>query len=307
MHPVLIQVTDNFFIGTYGLMIVLGMVLGVGLNIFLGKRRGLPSEVFFDILFIAVIAGFVGARLLYILTDLPGFLRDPMAYLLSRSGFVFLGGLIGAAIACGVYLRMKNLPFWRTADTVVPGLAVAHAFGRVGCHYAGCCFGGTCEGPLGIEVPRIAMPDGSIWPNVYLEHVVDGRIAESAAASLPVWPVQLMETGGLLLLMAVMVLLFLRRPPLGMVFGVYLVGYSILRFFLEFLRGDEIRGYLIEGMLTTSQGLSVLLLAAGIYVLAVRRKAERWNPEESAKTPPDEEKPDTTAGRIRSRKKKGGR
>lgn len=279
MQPILIQVTDNFFIGTYGLMIVLGMVLAVGLSILLGRRRGLPSEIFFDLLFIAVIAGFVGARLLYILTDLPGFFREPMAYILSRSGFVFLGGLIGATIACAVYLRRKSLPFWRTADTLVPGLAVGHAFGRVGCHYAGCCYGGVCPGPLGLEVPRVDLPDGTIWPNVYLEHVAEGLIPESAGHSLPVWPVQLMETGGLLLLAGLMVLYFLRRPPMGMVFGVYLVGYSILRFILEFLRGDEIRGFIIEGVLTTSQGLSVLLLAAGIHVLVVRRRGERWTGE----------------------------
>lgn len=305
MQPVLIQVTDNFFVGTYGLMIVLGMMLSLGLATLLGKLRGFSSDVFFDILFIAIISGFVGARILFILTDLPGFFQDPMAYLLSRSGFVFLGGLIFASGACAFYLYKKNLPIWKMGDIVLPCVALAHAFGRFGCHYAGCCFGGVHDGALSIRVPRIDLPDGTIWPNVFVEHAEAGRVAWDNAQSLPVWPVQMMEAGGLLVIAAALVLLFLSRPRVGLVFGLYLISYSVLRFILEFLRGDEFRGYIIPDLVSTSQGLSALLVGVGVWVIYHTRNQPRWDgPEEKKEAVESEnQEANTTADKIRRRRR----
>ncbi|MCC5877441.1 MAG: prolipoprotein diacylglyceryl transferase [Candidatus Sumerlaeia bacterium] len=306
MQPVLIQVTDTFFVGTYGLMIVLGMMLGLGLASMLGKIRGFSSDSFFDLLFIAIICGFVGARILFILTDLPGFVQDPMAYLLSRSGFVFLGGLIFAAAACAFYLYKKKLPILKMGDLVLPCVALAHAFGRFGCHYAGCCFGGDHDGAFSIRVPRIDLPDGTIWPNVFVEHAEMGKVAWDNSQSLPVWPVQLMEAGGLLVIAAALVLIFLNRPRVGLVFGLYLVSYSALRFVLEYLRGDEFRGYIIPNMISTSQGLSILLLGLGVWVILHSRKQPRWELPEEEQQPAasDEKEATTTADKIRRRRRK---
>ena len=308
MHPILFQVTDSFFIGTYGLMIVLGMLSGLGLAAWMGRLRGYPSEVFFDLLFLCVVAGFIGARVMYILTDLPGFLRDPAAYLFARSGFVFLGGLIGGAGAGIAYLRIKKLPIMEMGDLCLPALALAHAFGRLGCHFAGCCFGGRCDLPIGITLPRVEMADGNIWPNVFVEQAEQGLVDWNALGSLPVWPVQLMEATGLFVLTGILALLFVARLRVGIVFGVYLTAYSVLRFALEFLRGDEARGYVIEGVLSTSQGLSLLVLAAGVVVLVMARKNDRWENKPAITPEKEMDEGGTAAERARRRRKgKGSR
>lgn len=305
MQPVLFHVTDTFFVGTYGLMIVLGMVLGLALMVLLGRLRGYPSEIFFDLLFIAVISGFLGARILFILTDLPGFFRDPMAYLLSRSGFVFLGGLIAAAGACAFYLKKKQLPILKMGDIVLPAVALAHAFGRFGCHYAGCCFGAPNDGSFAIRLPRVELPDGTLWPNVFIEQAEAGVVPWEATQSLPVWPVQLMEAGGLLVISAALVLLFLSRPKVGLIMGLYLTGYSILRFFLEILRGDEYRGYIIPDLVSTSQGISVFLFGVGLWMVYMTRNQPRWEvPGENVEPEAQEDGGDKTASNIRRRRRK---
>jgi phosphatidylglycerol:prolipoprotein diacylglycerol transferase len=297
MHPILFNVTDTFFIGTYGPLIVLGLLAGLALGWWIGRPRGYAIEYFLDFVFLAVLAGFGGGRLLYILTDLKGFAADPMAYILSRTGFVFLGGLIGAAAAMVWYVRARRLPVWATADVVLPTLALGHAFGRIGCHFAGCCYGGVCTAPVAIQVPRVVLKDNTYWPNAYLDHLQRGEVLPSSPVSLPVWPVQLMEAGGLFVLSAVLVWLLSRRMRTGMVAGAYLLGYGAMRFGLEFLRGDAARGFLWEGGLSTSQAISAVMIVAGVVVLATGRMRPTWD---EVKVPPYPTEKDKGKGRPRA-------
>ena len=202
MNPVLVQVTDNFYIGTYGVMIALGLLAGVVLAIVRAKRAGMQPDPVIDLTFVGVVSGFVGGRLAYVLVNWGEFVQAPGVLLFSRSGFVFLGGLLFAAAACGAYLYWKGLNFWRMADVVAPSVALGHGFGRLGCHFAGCCYGEVCGREHGVclSVPRIETADSGVWPNAYYDHVSRGLLGPEAEYSLPVWPVQLMEAGGLFLL-----------------------------------------------------------------------------------------------------------
>lgn len=307
MHPVLIRFSDSFYLGTYGVLVALGLLLGNMLAAWQGRRRGFASEVFYDLTFIAVFSGFVGARIFFIFTDIPGFLNDPWAYILSRSGFVFLGGFIAASGACSWYIVRKKLDFWKVADIAVPALALAHGFGRVGCHFAGCCFGGLCQLPIGLRVPRIVEPSGNLYYNAFYGQVESGQISDPTAVySLPVWPVQLMEALSLFALVAVLVWLAERPRPKGLIFGIYLLAYSVVRFGLEFLRGDEERGLYFGGLVSTSQILSVVLFAAGILVLTKVRGNERYAPLAAGEDRGKGELEKSPAGRRR-RKTPAGR
>ncbi len=270
MHPILLQVTENFYIGTYGVMIALGLLAAVALAAWRAKRAGMTPDPVIDLTFIAVVAGFLGARLTYIVVNWGEFLRAPGELLLSRSGFVFLGGLLFAAAACAVYLHWKGLNFWRMGDILAPSVAVGHGFGRVGCHFAGCCHGEVCGQPHGfcLSVPRIETAETGLWPNAYYDQVLRGVIGPEAEHSLPIWPVQLMETGGLFLLAGALLLLSRRVFPLGTLVGIYMAAYAVLRFGLEFLRGDPERGLFFGETVSTSQILSVALLGLGVWVLA---------------------------------------
>lgn len=270
MHPILFQVTDNFYIGTYGLMIALGLLAGVGLAVWRAKRAGLAADPVIDLTFAGVVSGFIGGRIAFVMVNWGDFLQAPGELLLARSGFVFLGGLLFAVGACAAYIRWKGLGFWRMADLMAPSIAIGHGFGRLGCHFAGCCFGGVCQegGAACLSVPRITTAEGIVWPNAYYDHVIKNLVDVEATHSLPVWPVQLMEAGGLFLLAGALLLVSRRALPLGSLFSIYLISYAVLRFVLEFVRGDEERGLYFGGLLSTSQLLSVALLGLGLWTLA---------------------------------------
>ena len=106
MHPVLFRI-GNFSIGTYGVAIVVGLLAAMGLMSRLARRRGLRPEFFHDLVFVALLSGFIGARLAFILLNWGEFLETPMALLFSRQGFVFHGGFI-AAVGCAQGLRTRG-------------------------------------------------------------------------------------------------------------------------------------------------------------------------------------------------------
>jgi len=308
MHPILFQVTDGFFIGTYGLAIALGLLVASALAAWRGKARGVPPEAFYDLTFIAVISGFLGARVLFIITNFGEFLSDPVPYLLSRTGFVFLGGLMAAAACCSWYVIRRRLDFWTIADVMAPSIAVGHAFGRIGCHLSGCCYGGVCESPLGVRVPRVLMPMGELWPNAYGDQLAEGVLPPDALWSLPVWPVQLMESTSLAVLAGVLLLIATRGHRKGTIFGAYLAGYAVLRFGLEMLRGDELRGVYF-GFLSTSQILSIALLGTGIVILATAKRRPPGIMPGTVPPPPAEPTADDSVksrAAVRSRSR-GGR
>jgi len=278
MHPILIPISGDFFIGTYGAAIAIGLLCASALAAWRGKSRGFDADIFFDFTFLAVVAGFIGARILFIALNFDGFLKAPMEYLLSRTGFVFLGGFVTALAACSWYIWKKKLDYWKVADMLVPSLALGHAFGRIGCHFAGCCYGGVCRVPWGISIPPVALSDGTLWPNAFSDQLGAGLIPPEAAHSLSIYPVQLMESVSLFALTAVLVWIGSRPQRKGFVFGLYLVCYAVIRFLLEYLRGDAERGLFLNGALSTSQGISILLFIGGVVVLATCKGREIWGP-----------------------------
>ena len=133
MHPILFQIGD-FFIGTYGIFIVMGVGAGLAMALHLAKRTELPSEALYDLVFINMIAGFAGARVFFILLNLDLFFADPLGLIFSRDGFVFMGGFAAAVPATLLYLKRKGLPIWEVADVGAPALVLAHGFGRIHHH-----------------------------------------------------------------------------------------------------------------------------------------------------------------------------
>ncbi len=282
MHPILFSIGDNFFIGTYGLMVALGLLISIQIAAFRARKRGVPPDRMYDLAFLAMVSGFVAARLLYIALNFGEFRADPGALIFSRTGFVFLGGFVGAAASCIVWLKWHELPVLRVGDIVAPSLAIGHAFGRIGCHLAGCCWGGVCGiDAIGLRVHRHLQPAGYPFGNAFEDQLDRGILPPGALASLPVWPVQLMESAALFALGGALILFASRPRRAGYTLALYLIGYSIIRFVLEFFRGDVDRGML--GGLSTSQIISLALLPAGALLLARLRK----NPVEEFQTAAD--------------------
>ena len=230
----------------YGLMIGLGVIGALMMAWHRSKARGLSDDTATSLVLLAVIVGFIGGKIFFILTHISGFLRDPLGSLGSE-GFVVYGGIIFGTLACYLYCRNKGQNFLRWADILLPGVALAQGLGRIGCFLAGCCYGRPTDSGWGVVFPR-----GSMAPS-----------------GVPLIPTQLYSAAGDLLLCLMLLLIDRREHPDGSILSWYLISYSTGRFFIEFFRND-VRGSV--GVLSASQFIGLFILAAGIVFGVVLRK-----------------------------------
>ncbi|KPL09155.1 hypothetical protein AMJ85_07095 [candidate division BRC1 bacterium SM23_51] len=277
MHPVLFRI-GSFDIACYGPLIAIGVLVGVFIAIRRAKTVGIAPDLILDMTFYSVILGFVGSRLFFILNDLRGFAANPWAYIFSRQGFVFAGGLVFAGAFAIWYLKRRQCDIWQFGDAATPSIPLAHMFGRLGCFFQGCCFGRVCPPGWerwGVSFPIVTDPaTGQItFGFAYIDHLSRGWIGPEATHSLPVLPVQLYEAGANLLIFLGLIWLWRRRSFRGQIFVGYLAAYSVVRFLLEFLRGDYsdpgLFGLLERGQL---QQLMCLVAIGAALVIWLRRR-----------------------------------
>jgi phosphatidylglycerol---prolipoprotein diacylglyceryl transferase len=244
-------------IPTYGVLLVTGIALGIYTAGKRAARVGLPGEKVADLGFWVVLWGLVGAKVLLLVTE-PSYLTSlANAWWLLRSGGVFYGGFIGAVAAAVVLLRRYKIPFLLTADVLAPSLALGHFFGRLGCFAAGCCYGAACHEPWGV--------------------VFTNPLAESVSGTplgVPLHPTQLYEAALNLANYAFLAWLFRRRKRTGTVIAAYLVVYGVGRFVIEYFRGDADRGFVLGGLLSTSQAIAIGMVVIGAVLLLYPRRQE---------------------------------
>jgi phosphatidylglycerol:prolipoprotein diacylglycerol transferase len=194
------------------------------------------------------------------------------AFFLWERGLVFYGGLIGAIVATIIYLRLTKTFDWRIADAVAPYVALGEAIGRIGCFLNGCCWGKVCSVPWGVRFP--------VRSHAYLNHVDEGLILKSAESSLPVYPTQLYMTLGLVVVCLLLRMSLRRSPPTMGVAIQYLGLYGIVRFTVEFFRGDSARS--VFGM-TVSQAISLaLIIGSCVAYAALKNRYAKRAPDTEA-------------------------
>ena len=133
----------------YGLMIGIGVAVALLVGDYRAKKKGLNGDLIYGLTVSTVILGFLAARILFIITEWQNFLQDPMRYI-TGSGFVVFGGIIGGALTIYGYCKWKKMDFWSYLDLMIPSVALAQGFGRIGCFLAGCCYGKETDFFLGI-------------------------------------------------------------------------------------------------------------------------------------------------------------
>ncbi|MBN1595292.1 prolipoprotein diacylglyceryl transferase [candidate division FCPU426 bacterium] len=248
MHPILFSI-GPLTLRSYGFFVALGFALAIYLAWRQAKKEGIDPDHFLDMSLWVVISGIVGARLMYVLVSWDEFVAEPLAvFKIWEGGLVFYGGFIAAVLAAVFFCRQHRLPIWKVLDASAPYAALGHAFGRIGCFFNGCCYG--------------------------LVHPVFGVVFPNLQDNLPRIPTQLLESLGNALLFLALLFLKRRRRFDGQVFWAYILLYACLRFFLEFLRGDEIRGNVFFPWLHTSQLIALLgmFLSAGVMWYVARKK-----------------------------------
>src|SRR5215510_13582751 len=247
MHPILFELPwsigsfGHITVYTYGVLLAAAYLLGLQLARIRAKKRGLDQNRVLDLGIYIIISALVGAKALLLITDFKTFASDPRELLtLARSGGVFYGGLILAVAVALWYIRRIGLPLWTTCDVFAPGIALGHVVGRLGCLFAGCCYGKPTSVPW-----AITSTDPFAATNV------------GTPLNVPLHPTQLYEAGAefLILLTLLTTENWGRKFP-GRTFWLYILLYSISRYVIEFYRGDP-RGSI--GPLSTSQFVSVIL------------------------------------------------
>jgi phosphatidylglycerol:prolipoprotein diacylglycerol transferase len=226
----------------YGVMTALGLIAALLLASFRAKKRGLSDDICYGILFTGVIFGYMGSKLMFVLVEFDEFIKNPRM-IISSGGFVVVGGLTAGVIACYIYCRIKKVDFIEYFDLVAPSIALAQCLGRIGCFFAGCCYGRETTSACGITFLH----------------------SDFAPNGVKLIPTQLIMSGANLIHMAVLLLIARFAKKKGLVSGLYIIFYSIGRFLIEYLRNDD-RGTV--GALSTSQFYSIITLVAGVIYLA---------------------------------------
>lgn len=260
MFPKLISI-GSFYIPTYGVLVALGFLAGLGITLRLARRIALPSEKIANLAVYCAMAGIVGAKLFMFLFDLGDYIRNPgQIFTLDtlQAAGVFHGGFLVALLVAVLYMRKQRLPAFSTMDAFAPGIAIGQAIGRLGCFAAGCCWGKECYLPWGVRFRS--------------------DFAAPVPLDKPLHPVQLYESAANLVIFAILYRQFNREHRAGHVIGLYLVLYSTARFIIEFFREHE---QALVGPFSLTQWIALGLLILGAVIL-LRGKRSIVLPESKA-------------------------
>lgn len=236
----------------YGMMIGIGFVAAYLSCCVRARKKGLSEDIVWGILLCAVLGAVTGTRLLYYLVSIPQILEDPSILWNFKNGYVVYGGIIFGVLFGYIYCRHKKVPFLKYFDLVMPSVAVAQGFGRIGCFFAGCCYGKQTDS----------------WFHIIYTH------SSFAPNHVPLIPTQLLSSAGNFVIAGILFWYSSKTKRDGKVGALYMILYSIGRFFIEIFRND-FRGEL--GGLSTSQLISAIVLVLGILLMARLSKGPGGN------------------------------
>lgn len=243
MHPILFHI-GSFPIHTYGFLGAVGFLLVVGLSIWRARQIGQGSDGIVDIIFWSAVFGVIGARGLWVL-QYPEMAPTPWDWInIRQGGLVFYGAMILGIPAALVVMWRRKMPMLAVSDVFAAALPLGHGISRIGCFFAGCCYGSPTDVP---------------WAVVFNHSLAD------APQGVAVHPTQLYEAAILFAITGILQVMLGKKRFDGQVLLSYLGLYALSRFVIETLRGDITRGYFWEAVLgqtlTLSQGVAVLMLA----------------------------------------------
>ena len=225
----------------YGVMIAVGILIGFWCLTVYSKKLGIDDKFIDFVYFNGIGAIAVGFGAAAVFQATYNYIENPAAGFRLGGGITFLGGLIGGVVFfLGVYFLFRRRLTGRVMDIVSLApciITVAHAFGRIGCFFAGCCYGRPTDSFLGVKFPHL---------------------------SVKVHPTQLYEAAFLFILFGVLSYLILKKRFRHNM-SVYLISYGVFRFINEILRNDS-RGQLVAG-LTPSQFWAIMMVVLGVALI----------------------------------------
>ncbi len=250
----------NLTIPSYGLMVLIGAIAAnIVALLYLYKRKDLDKYDFILTEVYALVGGFLGAKILYIITvakyiDWSHFFEKGYFKAIMTGGFVMYGGLIGALLFVFLGKAIHKIDVIKYVREFIFAFPLAHGFGRIGCFMAGCCYGVPYDGPISVVFPEESMAP----PGIHL------------------FPVQLFEAIFLFVIFGILLFVKIKfsfKYPIEL----YFLLYGVLRIFTEALRYDEIRGKFLG--VSTSQWISFILIGYGIISIVIKKHIQKKSKE----------------------------
>ncbi len=242
MHPELFQI-GSVTIHTYGFMIMIGALLGyLYMRSSVQKEMGIDGDKVQTLAILIILGAFIGGKVFFYF-EKPSYYFHPPSNMLKnfRTGFVFYGSLLTAFPLAIWYFRREKWPLWPMLDRLAITATIIHGFGRMGCFFAGCCYG---------------QPTQAAWGITFSD-------SHSQAKPLhePLHPTQLYSV---FLISSIFVVLWMFKRHKrfeGQLFFIYLMLYAAGRAIIEVFRGDLRRGFIVDDWLSHSQFISLLIIA----------------------------------------------
>ncbi|MDR0401494.1 MAG: prolipoprotein diacylglyceryl transferase [Endomicrobium sp.] len=258
MYPILFSL-KNFKIHTYGFFVALAFTISflyLYYSIKKIKKKIISYDELYHIFVYIMISGIFCARLFFIILNLEYFILYPIDVLkIWNGGLVYYGGFVGSIIFIFIYTKSKKIDLFNLCDIFAPSLALGHAIGRIGCFFAGCCYGKATNLPWAITFTNeysLAIKHVSVHPTQIYESIINfllfiilhfysngyGYFGNNSIGS-------------------------------GMSVAIYLIVYGIARVVIEFFRGDTTKIYCT--CFSISQIISFFLFIFGVLIIWKRK------------------------------------
>ncbi len=245
MHPILFKI-GPITIYTYGVLIATAFFLGLALAARQARVEGEDPQKIMDLSFYILLSAIIGSRLLYIVVEYKEYISNPLRiFKVWEGGLVFYGGFIMAMAVVIIYIRKHEMNLWKVGDILAPSVAIGQGVGRLGCFFAGCCYGRETD----VSWAVIFKDPNTLAPmDVHLH------------------PTQLYDSANGFIIFAILLILRKFKKFDGQLFWTYTLLYAVGRFIVEIFRGDE-RGFVIESFLSTSQFIAIPLFIVSLAML----------------------------------------
>lgn len=237
----------GFDIMWYGVIIASALLIGIIIAMYRAKKAGLNNEIILDVLLLAIPLAVIGARAAYVIAHLDYYFYQPsLVFAIRQGGLAIQGAIAGGILGVVIMCRIKKQNSLLIADLTAPSLILGQAIGRWGNYFNMEVYGAPTAVPWAIKVDDPALGMINVHPTFLYESI---------------WN-----------LMCFVLLLYYDKKfkkKNGEIICLYLILYSLGRFFIEFLRTDHVY---IFGSVNLAQAICVLLASAGIFVLVIIRK-----------------------------------
>lgn len=251
MHPILFKFA-GIPIYTYGVLVATGVLISLWYGRRQAPRAGVDPDKLWNMGIYFVLVALIVAKIWLVFSAWDYYMANPreiFSIATFQSGGTFYGGVVGGVLTILLYTHFQKMALLPTLDTCAAALPIGHAIGRMGCFFAGCCYGKPTTEPWGVTFTNPTAADLAGTPlGVHLH------------------PTQLYEAFMELLNFLFLMWLGKRQRFVGQIFGAYLMLYGTERGIIEFFRGDPGRSMMFHDSVSLMQLVSVGLIFTGAFL-----------------------------------------